>query len=115
MGKLRPDSRTGIGSADGVAHYASSSGEDLLAPLGECIGWLGCRLHLLLQPRLKFFRRFGDDEEGHVRVLMSAELGALSAKAAFLVCLDPDCGVVTRQEIALAVNVRRPEAVDHVS
>ena len=68
----------------------------------------------MCQPRLKLGRRFGDDEEAHVRVLMSAELSALSAERAFLIRLDPERVLVTGNEVALAVEVRCPETVDHI-
>src|SRR5438552_3155493 len=46
---------------------------------------------------------------------MSAKLGALSAETSFLIGLDPNRGVISGDEVALAVAVWCPEAVDHVS
>ena len=90
-------------------------GKDLLTTFRERIGRVSCRFELLLQPRLEFVWRLGNDEKCHVGVLVSAEFGALPTKAPFLVSLDPHgCGV-SGQEIAFAVNVRRPEAVNHVT
>ena len=59
--------------------------------------------------------RLGDDVERHVRVLQAAELGALAAKDARPVGLQPDRGRVAGNQIALAVEVRHPEAVDDVA
>src|SRR3954468_22584156 len=83
--QVRADARASIRAAHGMTHHAGASGEYLLAAHCELIGWIRRGLELLLHPLLKFLWRFGDDEERHVRVLMSAELGALSAEAAFLV------------------------------
>ena len=59
--------------------------------------------------------RLGDDVEGHVRVLQAAELGALAAEDARAIGLQPDRGGVAGNQVALAVQVRRPEAVDDVA
>ena len=42
----------------------------------------------MLHPRVELLSRFGDDPESHVRMLQSAELGALSAKLAGMVRLE---------------------------
>ena len=58
---------------------------------------------------------FGDDVERHVRVLQPAELRALAAEDARTIGLHPDRRGVAGNQIALAVEVRHPEAVDHVA
>lgn len=60
-------------------------------------------------------RRFRHDVERHVRVLMPAELGALAAIRPLLVHLKPNCVTVARYQVALALYVGRPEAVDHIT
>ena len=49
-----------------------------------------------------------------MRVLVAAKLGALAAVDTGLVHLHPECILVAGQKVVLAVNVGRPEAVDHV-
>ena len=65
-------------------------------------------------PGLKRVHRLGDDFERHVRVLMPAELRALAAIDAGFVRLDPRVGHDARNQIALAHQVRHPEAVNDV-
>src|SRR3954449_10830702 len=82
---------------------------------GHVVVRLGRRLRLAREPLLKFVHWFGNHEESHVRVLRPAKLGALSAKGPFLIYLEPDRRLVARNKITLALQVRRPEAVDHVA
>jgi len=58
---------------------------------------------------------FRHDVKGHVRMLQPAELRALTAEAARLIGLQPDRGGVARNQIPLALQVRNPQAVDHVT
>src|SRR5947209_6924929 len=70
--------------------------------------------HLMRQPRLKLGGRFGHNKKSHVRMLMSAELGALASEGSFLISLDPERIFITRNQIAFSVQVGRPEAVNHI-
>src|SRR5947209_20322101 len=76
-------------------------------------GWWWCA-HLMRQPRLKLGGRFGYYKKSHVRMLMSAELGALASEGSFLISLDPERIFITRNQIAFSVQVGRPEAVNHI-
>src|SRR4051812_8393267 len=68
----------------------------------------------MLQPRLELRRRLSDHPESHVRMLHATELRALPAKTAGVVCLDPLRGDARWNQVALAVQIRNPEAVDYV-
>src|SRR4026207_958302 len=46
---------------------------------------------------------------------MAAELGTLSAIYARAVGLQPERGLVTRNEVAFTVKVRNPETVNHIA
>jgi len=78
-------------------------------PLPIGIDWLrGCLPHRV-QPRLEVVVWLGDDLERHVRVLQAAEFGALPAKDPGPVGAQPDGGDVAGNQIAFALEVRRPK------
>src|SRR5256714_2926774 len=109
--QFRLDARARVRPAHGVAHHARRREEDLLtARLCGRRGLRGGR-ELRVVPRLEFFVRLDDDRERHVRVLVSAELCALAAVRARAVGAYPRDGLVARNEVGLAVQVRNPEAV----
>ena len=58
--------------------------------------------------------RLGHDPERHPAVLDAAELGALPRILARLLGLEPEPGLAVGEDVALAREPRRPEAVDHV-
>ena len=80
------------------------------------LGSEGCsgRLKLTVHPASNLIRWLRDHPERHVGMLQAAELGTLAAKFARTVRLDPFESDTARNEIALAVQVRDPEAVDDV-
>ena len=106
----------GVGAPDGVASGASGPHEDVTAASRSAASGgsrAGCRM-ASSQPS-KSSIRFGDDVEGHVRVLQPAELRALAAEDARPIGLHPDRRRVARNQIALALKVRHPETVDDVA
>ena len=118
VGEIGTHGRAGLGARDGVAHRAGAAQEQILAVADRRrrhgAGRRGRRA-LLLQPGLELRRRLRDDDEPHLGVLRAAELRALAAVHAGAIGLDVGGGVVTRDEVALAVQRRHPEAVDHVA
>ena len=80
----------------------------------RCRG-LHCILRFSTQPVLKILLRFGDHEERHVRMLLSAVFCALAAPSAWLIDLHLYFGFIARHQIALALHVGRPEAVNHIA
>src|ERR1041385_4914537 len=110
-----PDLRAGLRALDGVAHHARRGEKDHLAAPLQVVRGLRGRLTLLLLPRAELLRRLGDDEEGHVRVLVSTELRALAAVRALAVGPEHQRRVLAGDEVFFAREVRNPEAVNHVS
>ena len=86
-----------------------------LAMLRDCdlCGWR--RLALLVEPGMEFLGGLGDDIERHVGVLCAAELGALAAPRARLVHLQSDRCLIAGHQVALALEIGRPEAVNHIA
>ena len=117
-GKVRqigPDARASRCATNGVAQYAGMGEEDLLAMHGLSVRGSDGALRLSAHPVVEVLLRFGNHVERHVRMLHAAVLRALTAPAARLIDLHQDVGVVAGHEITLALDVRRPEAVDHVA
>ena len=114
--QIRRDLTVRRRAADGVAAPQRARHEDvaatalllglrIAAPAGAWPSSQRCELAVGL----------GDDVERHVRVLKAAELSALPAEDSGLVGLQPDRGDVAGNQIAFALEVRRPEAVDDVA
>jgi hypothetical protein len=110
--------RTGPGNRlripDGVASGAAVTHEHLVAPLENLRVGVGTRLLLLRHPSGKFLRRLGNDMERHPRVLHAAEFGTLAPVNPLAVRLEPEVGRQVRKHVHLAVQLRDPEAVNHV-
>src|SRR5689334_5381921 len=114
MRQVRPDAAARARAADGVAEGALAREEDRAAARGFFARRLARRTALRVEPPLEIGIRLGDDVERHVRVLASAEFRALPAVDTRPVRLQPDGARDAGDEIALALQVRRPEAVDDV-
>src|SRR5947209_1170953 len=115
VGKIGAKGAVGVDADDVVALAARRAEKDLLAAdLRRRLrrGSAGADVGL---PAREVFRCLGDDHERHVRVLQAAELRALPAIEAGLVRFDPEFVDAAGNEIALAVQVRDPEAVDDVA
>src|ERR1700733_6584809 len=72
------------------------------------------RLELFVQPSLKSIQGFGDHEESHVGMLLTAILGALAAVAARSVGLHPCLVDLPGNGLHLACERRHPEIMDDV-
>ena len=77
------------------------------------VGGAGAGL-ICVFPKLERRRRFGDDQEAHMRVLRAAELGTLAAVTAGLFRLQPRHVRLARDGVGLAAQRGHPERVDHV-
>src|SRR5207237_3754322 len=71
--------------------------------------------HLVRIPRRELRGGLRDDEQRHLRMLRPAILGAWRAKDPRTVRLNRQFTGVARNQIRLAVQVRRPEAVNDVA
>src|SRR6185437_1853628 len=108
--RLAPGGRAG----NVVAERAAAVHEQRLAAEREEIGRGSGRARRARVPRVERHARLGNHEERHLRVRQPAELGALSAIDARRIGAKPERARVPRNEIAFAVQVRRPEAVDDI-
>src|SRR4051812_42671866 len=97
-----------------MAHDAAMRKENLLAARGDFIYGLDGWPALQAEPLLKLFRSFSNDEEGHVRMLLAAKLRTLATEHSCAICLEPYGRYAAGNEIALALDVWRPETVNHV-
>ena len=92
-----------------MAARAADGAEDLLAREAARRRPLFAR-----DPAVEVGATLGDDIEGHVRVLQSAELGALPAVDPGLVRAQEDRVAAPRHRVDLAVEARHPERVQDV-
>src|SRR4051794_31621972 len=114
MSEIRTGRRAGVRSLDRVAGKALVLDEQVLAALLNSSRRTGGVLSLSGNPGFKFLRRLRHEIEPHVRVLITAKLGALPAKSPFPVGLQPGGRRMAGDEVLLAVKVRHPKAVDHI-
>ena len=106
----------GVRAADRVAAGASGLHEDVAAAaLGRARADRAPAAAWPSSQRFEVAVGLRDDVERHVRVLQAAELRALAAEDAGPIGLEPDRRRVARNQIALALEVRHPEAVDDVA
>src|SRR5689334_3375027 len=113
MCQLRTGFRSSVGAANRVAHHARPAHEDVLAALREVVLRILCGRTLAGEPALKLIHWLCHDDKRHVRMLVAAEFSALSAILALAIGLEPRLGGDARNQIALAAQIRSPEAVDH--
>src|SRR4051812_38672053 len=114
MGEIGTNCTTSPSTADGVTHGTRAAQEDALTGLCQRISWCGGGGALRFQPVLELNAGLRYDEERHLCVLVTAELGALSTIDASRIGPEPGACFVTRNQILLSIEVRRPKAVNHV-
>src|SRR5215204_3363464 len=113
--ELRADPRCGICAANGVAGDTRGLHEQLTPAALLAGGRLDGGLPLIANPHEECVHRLGDDDERHLGVLMAAEFRTLTAIDTGLVGLNPYARHLARNEIALALEIGHPEAVNDVS
>src|SRR5690349_20844064 len=102
-------------SGDRVTRRAWT-GEEYLFPFrGTGVRGVGGGGPRFRQPRGELSARVHDDVERHLRVLVATELRALGAIDPGLVSVQEQRRRVAGNEVALADDVRYPEAVDHIA
>src|SRR5436305_6803032 len=114
MGEIGSDGATRASTANGVTHRARPAQKNTLTGLCQRVGRLRCRPPLLVEPVLEIDTRLGHDVERHLRVLIAAELGALTPVNAGRVRSEPGNGLMSWNEILFSREIRRPEAVNDV-
>src|ERR1041384_7820339 len=97
-----------------MTHHAGPGKTDLQPTLRFVTCGRKGRFALVPHPRLKFFRRFRDQQKCHVRVLMTTKFRALAAKYTFLVRLKPNRRGMSWNQVAFPLNVWRPKTMDHI-
>src|SRR4051794_17745545 len=112
MGEVRADPAACCGARDGVTHHAGGPEKHVLAPRRQRIGRGERRVPLPGQPGGKRRGWFGHNREGHLRVLVAAELGAFAPVDAGAVGLEPEAVLVAWYLISFGAQVWSPEAVD---
>src|SRR5581483_1347380 len=110
----RTDRRMRLCAGDGVADGAATAQEKTLAIDERRIRRWRVRLRCRSKPGLELWTRLGDNIECHQCVLEAAKLRALPAIDTRGVGGEPLRPDVSGDEIALAVEVRHPEAVNDV-
>jgi hypothetical protein len=115
VGKVRASDATRAGTVDGVAEHAGAGQEDA-KPVALLVG-RGLRggLPLMCLPTRELFLWLGKDVERHMGMLQATELGALAAEHPGPVGLQMQRVHLARDQVLLALEVRHPEAVDHVN
>src|SRR5581483_4904288 len=100
-----------IGTQYGVAHRAGAAQKHLLATLLQRAARRIGRLPLARNPIRILLWRARDHEQGHLRMLISAEFGALAAVDAGRIGTKGRGDGMSRNEVLLAVQIGYPEAV----
>src|SRR4051812_20425303 len=77
--------------------------------------WVDSGIELAEIPLIEILARLANNAEGHMRMLQPAELRTLSTPDARLVHFESEIVPISWQQVFLAVNIWRPEAMDHVA
>src|SRR5689334_1579211 len=115
MCKIGPKGGARLRSLDGVTHHTSRTEENIATTALGIRYRLRCGFLLCLQPAAECVRGFGDKDDSHVGMLLAAILRTLPPEFTSSPRCKPCCGGMPRNEILFPVNVRYPEAVNHVT
>src|SRR4029079_5473553 len=115
MREVRADESVRVRAPNLMTAGTSARHEDVTPAPFDVRFWIARRPTHLGAPGVELRFGLGHHVERHVGVLLAAELRALAAERARAVCLHPDRGDVAGNQIAFALEIRCPEAVNDVT